>query len=367
LGALLSMGVQFGSVASLGFRPLIIQSAGPDIWQGVWRTILISFPRVLSISLSQLTVVVLVAIGSTLAAGSVAVFSLAQNLSFVPIGIFGVSYAVAVFPRLSHAAARRSGADFLRELFTGIRSILFWVAPSAVLFLVLRAHIVRVALGAGTFSWEDTRLTGAVLAALAVSMAAGALQTLLIRGYYAMRSTWLPLLVNVLASGFSVALGWGVAAKLAEDSAFTRGVASLFRIADLPHPEVVGLGIGFAAGLIVNVSVLWALLVYLAERQFGVRHERGGKEIATIIFAAALAGGAAYAVRVSFSEALPLITFFRVLLQGFIAGIAGLAVYLGVLLILRNEDVFSLWHGFGRRLFKIGVLPKSWDGEHPNA
>lgn len=360
LGALFHFGLQFGAAVKLGFRPGI----RANVSEGVKKAFLLSFPRVLAISLTQLTTLALIAIGSTLAEGSVAVFAAAQDLYFVPIGVFGVSYAVAIFPRLSRAAVGRSGTEFLRELSSGIRSILFWVAPSGALFLVLRAHIVRVALGAGAFSWEDTRLTAAVLAALVFAMAAAALQTLLIRGFYALGNTWIPLAVNFFSSLFSIALAFGAAYSLGADSELTRAIQGLFRVGDLSRPQVLGLGIGFAGGMLVNAAGFWFLLVRYAEKKLGAEYPRGEREqIFKIIIAALAAGAAAYVVRASFSQTLPLITFLRVLGQGAAAATAGFGVYWGMLTLMGSEDVVVLRRSVTRRLFSIGILPKSWDGE----
>lgn len=373
LGALAHLGLQFGASASRGFWPGIRPGSVWSVWsgtsnrmfagRGIKKVLVLSFPRVLAISFSQMTGLVLVAIGSTLAAGSVAVFAAAQDLYFVPVGIFGVSYAVAIFPRLSRAAAAKSGAEYLKELALGIRAILFWTAPSAALFLVLRAHIVRVGLGAGAFSWEDTRLTAAVLAALAVAMVAAALQTLLVRGFYALGNTWIPLAVNFFSSLFSIALAFGAANFLGSDSELSRAIAGLFRIGDLPRPRVLGLGIGFAGGMVVNVAALAFLLVRRAERQFGAEFPRRTGEVSKIAIAALGAAAAAYLVRASFSETLPLITFMRVLVQGTAAAAAGLGTYWGMLSLMQSEDVAALRRSVARRLFSIGILPKSWDGD----
>lgn len=364
LGAAAHSALQFGAAASRGFHFGAVRAPGP----GVRRVLLLSFPRVLAMSLTQLTMMALVAIGSLLEHGSVAVFSAAQDLYFVPIGVFGVSYAVAVFPRMARSAAQGAGADFFAELAAGIRGILFWVAPAATLTIVLRAHIVRAALGAGAFSWEDTRLTAAVLASLAVAMAAGAVQTLLIRAFYALGKTWLPLGVSVATSLFSIGLAWVLTSLLAPSgraagSAFGREVAALFRLGDLPHPEVLGLGIGFAAGIIANVIVLWIFLLRSGAAQFGVRSERQQAALGKIVIAAVLAGIAAYVVRVSFSETVPLITFTRVVGQGAAAAGAGMGVYWAALAWLGSEDAAAMRRAAARRLFSIGVLPREWDGE----
>src|SRR3989344_4443042 len=232
LGALLHLGIMFFTVKTLGFVPSL---AWYNLYQarigaGVKRVLKLSFPRVLSLSFSQITGVILIAIGSTLSSGSIAIFQFAHNLYFFPIGIFGVSYSIAVFPRLSRAYLSGNGGEFFYELFSGMRSVLFWILPSAALFLVLRAHIVRVALGAGEFSWEDTRLTAAVLAVFVFSMFMHALISFLIKGFYALNNTKIPLLINIGASFISVVIAVIFTKVFAHQSAFRDFAVSLVRI-----------------------------------------------------------------------------------------------------------------------------------------
>lgn len=371
LGAVLHFLTQFQTIARLGFTPRFsphfkdfVESWGSTLFSGkVRRVAALSFPRVLSVSISQITLLILVAIGSTLAEGSISVFQLARNLFYVPIGIFGVSYAVALFPRLSTAYIKKDAREFYHELFWGIRTILFWLAPSLVLFIVLRAHIVRVALGAGLFSWEDTRLSAAVLAAFSLAMLAEGLASLLIKGYYALENTWLPLVINFGASIVSLGLALTFTFVLAGRSEFAGMLATLFRISDLPHPEVLGLALGFSLGLLLNILFLYKALTRLASKVFQKSEYFPVTAVVKIVFSALLAGATAYLVRVSFSETLPLITFAQVLGQGVLAGAAGFGVYFGALFLLKDEEIFSVWNSLRRRLFRVGALPKHWDSD----
>ncbi len=360
LGAILHWMIQLISISHVGMRPqLVIGHFSP----GIKKVLALSFPRVVSLSLAQLTVVGLTAFGSTLHAGSISVFELSQDLYFVPIALIGISYSVVIFPRLSEAFINHNPEAFYRELFVGIRTIALWIAPTIALFIVLRAHIVRVALGAGRFSWEDTRLTAATLAILSIAMIAGSITPLLIKAFYALEKTWAPLWINMFASVFSIGSAVVFSHALGSSSEFSSMALNMFRVADLPSANMLGLALGFTAGLLIDNILLYIMLQRAARSVFQVSMKFPLRSMASISIAACLAGIGAYLVRLSFTQTLPLITLARVLVQGCIAGIVGFAVYITLLILFKNEDITGIQKIFTRRLITLRVLPKSWDGE----
>jgi len=70
-------------------------------------------PRCFGLAVSQLNFVVTTLIASTIAIGAVAIYSLAFNLFNVPIGIFGISLAISIFPVLSKKFCRGRQKRFL--------------------------------------------------------------------------------------------------------------------------------------------------------------------------------------------------------------------------------------------------------------
>jgi len=358
LGALLHLSTQLYSVFKLGYIPKFL----PTMSHGLKRILSLSF-RVISVSLSQLTLLVLIAIASTLDKGSISVFQLAYNLYYMPIGIFGASYAIAIFPRMSLAFIERDKNKFFNELFLGVRTIIFWIAPAALIFVILRAHIVRAALGAGVFSWEDTRLTAAALAAFAIAMIFWSLSALLIKAFYALENTWHPLFINIFASILSVFLAVFLAGSLRETSSFSQNILSLFRLGDLARTEILGLALGLAIGQIVNIILLYFALLRLAKKIFKDHFEFPYAPIIKIIAASFCAGIATYAVRASFSATLPLISFAQVLIQGAVSGTIGFIIYFAVLFLLKSEDMLFFWDSLERKFLRIKKLPKYWDGE----
>ncbi|MDZ4260566.1 MAG: murein biosynthesis integral membrane protein MurJ, partial [Candidatus Sungbacteria bacterium] len=332
LGALMHLTIQIISITQVRMMPRIIFR---NFSGGLKKVVSLSLPRVISLSLAQVTVVGLTALGSTLHAGSISVLKLSQDLYFVPVALIGVSYSVVIFPRLSEAFLNRNADTFYRELFLGLRTIALWITPTIALFIVLRAHIVRVAYGAGQFSWEDTRLTAASLAILAIAMIAGSITQLLIKAFYAIEKTWMPLVINMFASALAISSAIFFSHALRGSSAFASLTLHIFRVSDLPSADVLGLALGFTLGLLVDNVLLYIALRSSARAAFNTAYEFPLRPMAHIAVAAALAGISAYLVRLTF-QPLPLVTLARVLLQGLMAGIVGFTVYIVLLTMFKN-------------------------------
>ena len=95
LGAFCHMLVQLPSVRASGLDYRWVFDLKD---YGLRRVFKMMVPRTLALVVNQINLVVITVIASTLMAGSIAVFNLANNLQSFPLGVFGVSYAIAAFP-----------------------------------------------------------------------------------------------------------------------------------------------------------------------------------------------------------------------------------------------------------------------------
>src|SRR3989344_2805205 len=166
----------------------------------VRRVILLAIPRTITLSSREMTMLALVAFASFLGAGSISIFNLALNLQSVPLTIIGASYSSAAFPVLARLFARGERGAFLGKMISAVRHVIFWSVPLSVLFIVLRAQIVRVVLGSGAFSWSDTKLTAAALALFIVSSVGQCLILIFVRSFYAEGRTAKPLFINIISA-----------------------------------------------------------------------------------------------------------------------------------------------------------------------
>jgi putative peptidoglycan lipid II flippase len=100
-GAVMHFLVQASTLGSfpLGKLPWPSFSSG-----GVRRIIALMGPRTAALGISQVNLVFLLSIATTIEPGAVSVFNLANNLQMFPVGLIGISFAIAAFPALIKSA-----------------------------------------------------------------------------------------------------------------------------------------------------------------------------------------------------------------------------------------------------------------------
>ncbi len=336
LGALLHFAVQ---VPWISYKKLTPAFTTAIDWRMVGRVMAVSLPRTVALSANQMATFFLVAIASTMAAGSIAIFNLAFNLQSVPLSIIGVSYSAAAFPILSKLAAGGDTAEFMNRMRAAARHIVFWSLPVVALFVVLRAQIVRVVLGASPlFTWTDTRLTAAALAIFVVSLIPQSLVLLFVRAFYAHGKTMLALITNVAAAALIVIAAWFLsgASGLFPDLALS--VKGLLRVAGLDSGVLI-LALAYSFGMFLNLLFHWIVF----RKEHG---KMGGGIVLSAMqsfIASLLLGVTAYFGLDIFVDIFGLTTLIGVFLQGLSAGILGIAVAIGSLYVMGNTEIAEMW------------------------
>jgi len=358
LGAFLHFFVQLPVFFILGFRLRPVLSF--KLSAGILRIIKLSGPRVLAISFTSISVLVVTAIASTLSQGSISVMQFANNIKFIPVGILGVSFAVAAFPRLSHAFIKKDADDFYSSFFGVFKTIVFWLAPVSVLFYVLRAHIIRLALGTGLFDWRDTRLTAAILGIFSLVIIIESILPLLIKSFYALNKTVRPLIINLISNALIVLLAFWFAGIFSDTSSeVSQFFGRILRVGDISDLGIIGIALAVVMGQFLNFFVLLRFFLGEARSAFGfVPKNVFAKDIFRFLAVAILAGVVAYIMRVIIDRFITLDTFVGVLIQGGGAAIAGLLVYGLILYKFENKEIMDVVEVFRRRLLKPQVLPQ---------
>jgi len=299
VGSVLHLAIQLPSVIKLGW----VWRLNFNIFnEAVRKIIRLILPRTFGLAVHSFNQIVLTIFASTLIAGSLSSFTLALNLQSFPINVFGLSLAIAAFPIFSQAWVNNKADDLIEHLSYSMRRVLFFVIPLSITFLILRAQIVRVILGAGQFDWTDTINTAQVLGFLALSMIAESLLPLVARAFYALQDTKTPVIVSVVALVVNIVLS-----------------VVLIRPFGL-----IGLALAYVVAGLINFSVL---IFILGERLGSLQSAKIVSTTLKIMLAAIPAGLIMYGALQVLAPVVNMDTFMGVFIQGVGAGLAGVITY----------------------------------------
>ncbi|MBI5254514.1 murein biosynthesis integral membrane protein MurJ, partial [Candidatus Falkowbacteria bacterium] len=202
------------------------------------KVIKLLVPRVLGAATSQINLLVITIISSTLAVGSLTIFNLANNIQYLAIGLVAMPLALALFPVLAKMGADKNFGEFNSQLSRSLRQIIFLMLPTTVLLVVLRLPIVELILGTGKFGAAAINGTAAVLAAFAISLFAQAMIPVLARAFYSLQNTAVPFFIGLAAAALNIVLGYFLSKSFG----------------------ISGLVVAFSISNIFNVVLLWVLL-----------------------------------------------------------------------------------------------------------
>lgn len=311
LGAFLHLLIQVPGVFRFGYRysfHLNMRHAG------VRQMAALMAPRTLGLAVAQIGSLVGMILASPLGSGSVAVLAAGDSLISLPVSIFGVSFAVAVFPVLAEKYSLKKLDEFRDDFVRVLRSIIFFTVPTMMGYILLRAQIVRLVYGTGEFSWDDTRFTVSVLAFLTFGMIAQATIPLLARSFYALKDTKTPLITGVV----SLIVNYIMAVHLVQ------------------HLNVVGIAFAISIAALVNMILLFA---FLHVRLDGLPWGKIGLYVVQLMIASVVMGGVGYAMLRVMDWIVNTQTILGLLLQTvFTIAVSGLT-YLAVVRLLGVPEV----------------------------
>ncbi len=321
-------------------------------WSSIKKVVLVSLPRTLTLSSNQLASFFLIALASLMSGGSISIFNLALNLQSVPLSIVGVSYSSAIFPTLSRFFVEGKHTIFLNKMVESARHIIFWSIPITVLFIVLRAQIVRTIYGAGEFDWADTRLTAATLALFIVSVVGQSLILLFVRAYYATGRTTKPLVINIISSIIIAVLGYVLTKAFFAYPEFKYFLEDLLKVTGQRGTSVIILPLAYSIGVLFNTYLHW----HMFERDY-----RGfTKAVMTTLYqsfaASILMGYVTFASLRFFNLFFTLDKAWGVFLQGLCAGIVGIMAGALVLVLLKNAEIKEVWTTLHHKFWKAKVV-----------
>jgi putative peptidoglycan lipid II flippase len=310
-GSMLHLLIQLIPALKLGYRYKLIISFTEE---PIKRIIRLMIPRTISMGSAQIMLIAYTAIASALAAGSISAFNLANNIQTMPVVVLGTSFATAVFPTLAAKISANKSKDFSSYLNKTIRVIGYLLIPSTVIFILLRAQIIRLILGSGKFGWDDTKTTALTLGFLSLSILAQGLIPLLCKAFYALKNTRTPMYISIVTVLISILLAFPLAKS---------------------H-SVAGLALAFSIGSYVNLLILF---YYLRKKYKGVLNRDLIFSYLKTLAGSLVMGFAAWLSMHIVANYVDMSRFFGILIQTGVTCLVALLVFLTMSYILGQEEI----------------------------
>ena len=198
---------------------------------------------------------------------------------------------------------------------------------------------MRLGLGTGRFSWEDTRLTAASLGVFAFALFANSLNHLVIRAYFALQDTKTPVYVSIGGVLINVFLAFLFVFLLGNVELIHRVVSHFLRLENIENIRVLAFPFAFLVSTLLQLIALYHIL----EKRIG---DLKRKEI--IDSAIRILGSSIVMIIVAFFTLrivvsfITLNTFLAVFTQAAITTVVSGLVYLLAAVVFDSPEVKSI-------------------------
>ncbi len=340
LGLLLLVGV--GTTAGIVAMTLVLwpvmRREGIRLhWNPDWRNPAVTTVARLSgwtlgyVAVSQVSLFVVLALLNGTGEGAVSAYSYAWLFFQVPHGLIAVSIMTTFTPELAKRASRGEEREFGHSFTIGLRLVLLVVLPTAVALVTLAEPLLGLLLRRGAFGDASVETTTTALVWLAAGLPAFSVFLYTMRGFYAWKDTRTPFFLNAVENAATVLLA-------------------------LLLVEAFGLSGVLGAWGVSYLALALVALVVLAQRFPAL-------EARSLVLPSLRQLAAASAMAIVIVVTNQLVSWGSApadeLLHLLLGGVAGFAVYLGTLWILRSDDlqvVREAWSG-GTGAPEAPVLP----------
>ncbi len=185
-------------------------------WGGGWRDpalreyVALALPLMVGQSLVLLDEQLGRSFGTLAEDGGVTWLQYARRTMQVPIGVIAQAAGVAAYPFLARLAAEDRLDALNDNLGRALRYVVVLSLGAAAGLAALALPIVRVLYERGLFDAADTTGTAAALVFFGVGVPAWGAQQVLVRGFYARRDMWTPVIVGTAATIVALPVYWAL-------------------------------------------------------------------------------------------------------------------------------------------------------------
>lgn len=336
LGAIMHLAIQLPVFFQVGFK---VTGVFNFLDKDFLKTIILTIPRAIGLTANQINLIIITSVASTLIAGSVTIFNLANDLATPIIVLIAVPFSVAVFPVLSLAISKNEKKEFLENFYSVFRQILLFIVPVSGLCYILRAHLIRLVFGAGKFDWTSTKLAAACFGIFMIPLFAQGLIFLISRAFYAIKNTTIPALTSIFSILILCPVAYLLLWLLSFENIFSYGLSYILRIEGMNNLSVVALPLAVGVDTLIQFVIL---LVFLKWKIKEIEYKNLFIFFTKVLFATICAMSVTYFLRQIFGGFLGSPTFLILFFQTAVVGISGVLVYLLFVYLLKLPEAKSI-------------------------
>ena len=247
---------------------------------------------------------------ATPGSGLVDAYTKAYVIFQLPHGLLAVSIATTFLPRLAEKHRAGRNEEFASRISQGIRATILLTLPASIGAVLLAEPLVSLLLGHGNFDLAAIESTSRALRGLAIGLVGFSTYLFVLRGFYAKGDTRTPFLINLVENAINIALA----------------------IALVDSLDVFGLGVAFAIAYLSG-AVIAAVVLTATTPLWSISH------VARPFGRYLVAGSAMSIVTWVTARSLPVEGALQSLKTVLLAGVPGIAAYLVVLVVMRDDDL----------------------------
>lgn len=179
---------------------------------GVKKILLLMLPALLSVSVSQINLLLDTILASFLKPGSVSWLYYADRLSELPLGAFGIAIGTVILPSLSRQHAGQDPKAFSATLDWAMRMVLLVGVPAALALALLSEPLIATLYNYGKMTSYAVEQSARALEAYSVGVLTFMLIKVLAPGYFARQDLKTPVKIAVVCMianmGFNLIFIW---------------------------------------------------------------------------------------------------------------------------------------------------------------
>lgn len=188
--------------------PALADRSSADRGESSKKMIITALPLILSYAAAEFSHIVDKAIASRLQEGAVSALSYAQVLQGFAAALLVSNVGAVTFSHFSEKSANHDSAGLLQSLCRAAELLILLLLPVSIIATAASPHLVQLVYARGSFDAQALALTSQAFSGYAIGLVGLSLQTVFLRGLYAVGETQLPLKIGLWSIALNVSLSW---------------------------------------------------------------------------------------------------------------------------------------------------------------